>query len=277
MMRKNHPMKKTAHHLGLILAVGASLCLPGPSSAEPENKTTDVFLLGGQSNMAGVGVFAEESAPYSEALPNVMIWDGSAWLSVPEYSKNLPTCGPEVSFAHAIARVLPGREIKLIKYALGGTALYNDWAPTGGEQYIEFMKTAEPALADLQAAGQKYRMAGMLWLQGESDAAENMGQDYEKNLRNFIDHMRVKFGTPDMPFIIARVRAIYGGATGHANLVRDAQDEVGHSMKNVICFDTDDCELLGNGAHYNTVGLNTIGNRFAESYEQILEKSTAAP
>lgn len=259
------------------LAAIAYLCFSGLSSAAPASQTSDVFLLGGQSNMVGIGVFAEVPAPYSEPLPNVTIWDGTAWVSVPDYAKKLPTCGPEVSFAHAIAKLLPGHDIKLIKYGEGGTSLYQKWAPEQGPQYILFMKTADAALANLREAGQKYKVDGMCWLQGESDAQENMGKEYEKNLKAFIENMRTKFATPDMPFVIARVRDIYGHATGEAKIVRDAQDKIGRSVKNATCFNTDDCELQGNGAHYSTVGLIKIGDRFADGYAKIAKRSNYTP
>ena len=42
------------------------------------------------------------------------------------------------------------------------------------------MATAKAALADLDAAKTKYSVSGMLWVQGESDAKEEMGKDYKK-------------------------------------------------------------------------------------------------
>ena len=85
--------------------------------------------------------------------------------------------------------------------------------------------------------------------------------------------MRAQFKTPHMPFIIARVRPHYGGKTGQATLVRDAQGKVADSSQSIGWFDTDDCELRNKG-HYNAVGLVTIGKRFADAYEALSPSSS---
>ena len=74
------------------------------------------------------------------------------------------------------------------------------------------------------------------------------------------------FKTPEMPFILARIREHYGKETGHNKFVRDAQVKVADQMKNVTCFDTDDCSMK-NAGHYNANGYVVIGERFAKAYQ----------
>lgn len=157
----------------------------------------------------------------------------------------------------------------MIKYAARGTNLYNDWSPqTKGAQYVAFMNTAKTALAELDASNTKYEIAGMLWLQGESDAYGRRAKSYEKNLTEFIAHIRAQFKAPTMPFVIARVRSYYGGETGQARIVRDAQVKIAGTDKNIGWFDTDDCSML-NAGHYDAAGLIEIGKRFAVEYMRI--------
>ena len=66
------------------------------------------------------------------------------------------------------------------------------------------MNRTKDALMDLDEAGVDYEVSAMLWLQGESDAHENKGETYEKNLSDLISHLRTEFSAPSMPFIIAR-------------------------------------------------------------------------
>ena len=187
---------------GLIV----SLCVASASASAEGVRPVKIFLLGGQSNMAGQlkEYWADVQSPYKDPFPQIQIWHNkrNQWAPLAPSHR----LGPEISFGHAIAKALPNDEVRLVKYAINGTALYNDWAPTAGPQYIGFMKAAQRALADLEANQVPYEIAGMLWLQGESDAKENMGAEYEKNLSAFIEHMRRQFKTPEMPFIIARVR-----------------------------------------------------------------------
>lgn len=232
-------------------------------------KPLKIFLLGGQSNMVGADKAAKLMPPYNKAFPKVRIWDQKTRRWEPLSPKAEERFGPEVSFGHFIAELLPHEDVRLIKYAAGGTALYNDWDPkTKGRQYLSFMNTTKAALSELDASKMNYEIAGMLWLQGESDAHENKAETYEKNLTEFIAHIRTQFKTPTMPFIIARVRNHYGGKTGQARIVRDAQVKVASADKNIGWFDTDDCSMI-NAGHYDAAGLIEIGKRFAEEYKKI--------
>lgn len=226
-------------------------------------KRVKVFLLGGQSNMFGVGgVAAELEPPYNALFRKVKIWNLNTNHWKPLSAKG-SKFGPELSFGHSMSQAFPECDIRLVKYAASGTALYNDWAPTSGEQYLAFMDTVRAALGALRSNNVDFEIAGMLWLQGESDAQEKQGAEYQKNLIAFIEHMRTEFETPEMRFIIARVRDFYGKGE-QAEMVRDAQEYVADHDENIEWFDTDDCGSLVKGGHYESNGLIQIGKRFAE-------------
>ncbi len=272
-------MKKQVFWFAILASIFAALLFSDAAQGEEAKKTVKIFLLGGQSNMVGSGNCAELKPPYSEPQPKVNFWNRREKKWVPlaaGIESGGKRFGPEVAFGNAIEKVLSDEKVYLVKYAAGGTALYNDWAPTKGGQYVQFMKTAKEALANLDDAGIKYEIVGMLWLQGESDAAEKHAESYEKNLTAFIAHMREQFKTPEMPFIIARVLNHYGGKSGQAKIVRDAQDKIASTDKNVACFATDDCPIVDpvkNRGHYNAAGLVTIGQRFAEGYKETKGKA----
>lgn len=258
---------KTMHTTSLIL----SSLLLALSLATTAHATTRVFLLGGQSNMVGTGKKSELKTPYDADQPDVKFWGNNGWLPLgPACDGRAEAFGPEISFGRAIKDALPGDEIYLVKYAVSGTALYNDWSPqSGGKQYQKFMQTAKAALANLEAAGIKYEISGMLWMQGESDAEENKGDEYDKNIRAFIAHMREQFKTPDMPFVMARVRNHYGGKSGQAALVRTAQQKVAEATDGVDWFDTDDYSMM-NAGHYSGPGLINMGKDFAKAITKLL-------
>ena len=232
-------------------------------NASGADEPIPIYLLGGQSNMVGSGKPAELSGVHAKPQEDVKFWQGNdiAWGPLAPGARNF---GPEIGFGRAMKDARSKEEIYLIKYAAGGTALYNDWSPSGGPQYTRFMKTARAALANLDEKKLEYEIAGMLWMQGESDAAENKAETYEKNMRDFITHMREQFKTPGMPFVIARVKDHYGGKTGQAKIVRDAQVDVAKTTEGVEWFDTDDYPMA-NGGHYNGEGLVIMGKDFAKA------------
>ncbi len=258
-----------------VLLAGCVFALPAGAA----EKNLKVFILAGQSNMAGLGDIKALPPIYTQPPGNVKMWRQSdkVWTPLRTAGNTDGQFGPEITFAHTMAKAMPDAEIGIIKYASGGTALYNDWAPTEGPQYKHLMDTVRTALADLDAAGTPYEITAMLWLQGESDAHERQADSYEKNLTDFIEHMREQFKTPGMPFVIARVWDFYGKQTGQADIVRRAQVKIAEEHERVEWFDTDDCPPLDHATtrgHYNGEGLILIGTRFAESCLKLLGKST---
>jgi hypothetical protein len=242
---------------------------PEPATAP----TARVFLLGGQSNMAGVGTNSQLAPPYIAPQTDVRFWGGAFgtnhWVDLaPGFGNTASQFGPEISFGRALKDAYPNDDVYLIKYAVSGTALYNDWAPPSGPQYTNFVNTVAAALADLDTKGGDYQIAGMLWMQGESDALEGQGAAYETNLRNFIADMRTRFGEPDLPFLIGRITTYYGDATNNT-AVRNAQVIVAGDTPHVEWFDTDGFSPGSPGSpadHYDTAGQIQLGQAFAASY-----------
>lgn len=253
----------------VLMLASIVIFLVSPSVSAESGKTVKVFFLGGQSNMLGKGGKTTDLPFYYKyPLPTVQIWGVKTkqWKPLSPEGRSF---GPELSFGHAISKAFPNDDIRLVKYAANGTALYNDWAPTKGAQYVSFMGTVMNALGDLRSNNIEFEIAGMLWLQGESDAQEKKGEDYKKNLLAFIKRMRTEFDKSKMPFVIARVRDFYGKGA-QAQMVRDAQVEVADKTESVSWFDTDDCGQLIKGGHYTSAGLIKIGKKFAEQFDDMI-------
>ena len=121
-------------------------------------------------------------------------------------------------------------------------------------------------MADL--AGQSPEIAGMIWMQGESDAANaTYGAAYATNLTNLISTVRTDFSTPDMPFVVGRITdlSIYPGFPAVA-AVRTAQETVPGTMSNVSWINTDDIPQGSAAAHYSATGQLILGTRFANKF-----------
>ena len=120
-------MQKQPSILTLLAFITISFCIVSTPAEAQSKKPVKVFLLGGQSNMAGSGKSKDLQAPYNEPFKKVMIWNwkGRKWsaLSPNPAVNGRGMFGPEVSFGHAIAKAFPDEDIRLVKYARGGTAL----------------------------------------------------------------------------------------------------------------------------------------------------------
>jgi hypothetical protein len=236
---------------------------------------TKIFLLGGQSNMVGSGEIKDLTSPYSKELSGIKIWNSEkGWIPLVPGHDNRKEFGPDISFGHEIVKLMPDDDIRFIKYAAGGTALYDDWSPDlKGPQYTAFMETTTEAMNNLRNSYIDFEIIAMLWFQGESDAHEDQADNYEINLVNFISHMRSQFESPEMPFIIARVLSFYGGESGQAKVVRDVQVKIGESDPYATWFDTDGSPIIdpeNNQGHYNAKGNLRNGIEFAKACKRFL-------
>ncbi|MBK1831232.1 hypothetical protein JIN77_10875 [Verrucomicrobiaceae bacterium R5-34] len=227
-----------------------------------------VFLLGGQSNMAGAGLFAELKK--SEQVPpeGVLIWHKNQWQKLgPGISANTGRFGPELAFGRAMRKAFPDDDIYLIKRASGGTSMHKHWtfANGGGPLLKRFLADARAALKDLDRKKVDYQVDAMLWMQGESDADQGKGAEYEASLKEFIKEIRREFKRRDLPFIMGRIITTFDKPKGNGPLVRAAQESLAKKLKNVACFDTDDFPRINKG-HYNHEGQLILGKTFAKHF-----------
>jgi hypothetical protein len=276
--------------------------------AAPATAATKVFLLGGQSNMEGVGGMYETyengqyhdyvvpvPSPYDAPQPAVKLWNylgtnangnggdgyGNGWVTLepiygyPGYAP-IKCFGPEVTFGYTLHNLFPNDDIYLVKYAKSGTRLATDWNPAGvspsGDCYRTFQARVDGAMQNLTDAGLSPAIAGMIWMQGEGDAkSDSQAAAYAANLTHFIATARSDFSTPDMPFVLGRITTSYGTPANNA-LVRSAQESVPGLVGNSSWMNTDDLSWAYTG-HYGTQGQIELGIRFADEFAPTPEPS----
>jgi hypothetical protein len=145
-----------------------------------------IFLLGGQSNMAGQTPLPSDLA--SLKVPNVEIFCAQphffnpgqetfksdyhtpSWREFAPCGVNDSTFGPEVTFAQKMHEAMPNKKIYLIKYAHGGTSQGCEWMPmkrshafnSYGESKCKDFLTATNKPADSMRTYQRFlKMAEM--------------------------------------------------------------------------------------------------------------------
>jgi len=150
--------------------------------------------------------------------------------------------GPEYGFGQVLGDNF-AQPVLLIKCAWGGKSLAVDFRPPGavaarggsvGTYYTAIIDDVRDALRNLATdfpewSGQGYQIAGFGWHQGWADGGNtSWANEYQANLANLIDDLRVEFGSPGLPVSIAD-SGFYGvgGQTGNLLTVKDAQDAVG--------------------------------------------------
>lgn len=230
-----------------------------------------VFILAGQSNMVGTGNIMDLPEALKAEQVNVLIYTAGTseygWTTLqPGVGAQTGSFGPEVTFGRDISRGLPGKTIALIKVAWSGSSLAYDWRPpsaggTLGNLYTEFVDHVRNALNTLPSGGGA-GIAGMCWMQGESDACNIYpASEYKTNLTCFINDVRAEFGVPQMPFVIAMIERT--DVWQEYEVVREAQAAVAAELPDVGIFDCDG--FPSDGSHYQAAGLILMGEAFADA------------
>lgn len=245
-----------------------ALLISGSAAAEPDREV-QILLLAGQSNMVGLARVDELVAGEAGFHPRVLAFEGGDWrryephYSQPEAATGL---GPEVTAGRTAAGAT-GKTIGIVKVAVGGTNLWFDWnADRPGSLYQTLRETAAEALRKLREKGLRGRIAGVLWMQGESDAVKPMSASmYGAHLARLIARAREDSGDPELPFVLGRITP--SPLWPYAAFVRSAQ-EAAAADPDVRYVDTDDLPRRPDLAHYDTRGITELGRRLARAWAE---------
>lgn len=279
--------------LGSTLA-GWGQAAPSAPEASAKGPHYRVYLLAGQSNMDGRGNVKDLTGPlekYARPLPTVSIRFAAGGLHRP-YRENpgleplhpgcsgtpgkaggkppVNTFGPELGFGHAMAEALPGQRILLIKVAEGGTNLASDWNPKDtGKLYAQFLKVVQATQEKIRTDGGTCEICGLLWMQGESDAASSTEQ-YQTRLAELIAKLRADLKIKELPFLIGQVYD-----NGQRNTVIAAQKAVAKVIPATAFVEADGLQTFDKGTHYDAASQIELGKRFAREMLRLTLNASA--
>jgi len=252
-----------------------------------EHNPALVFILAGQSNMAGRAPGSELPAEARGNLPSARLDyvcsfgeeavagppnRSEAWVSVTPQPQHWNTmgahCGPEIGLAYGLATRFPGRRIYLIKHGRGATNLAVDWDPDarlGRHLYQDFLSQVRRALARLETQKEYFRLAGLAWAQGEADATHaDWAAKYGANLDYLVARIRHDVGASLLPVVIIRTGKS-DPRLKFVDAVRTAQEHFVDSDSCAALLSTDDAGLM-DACHYDAAGQWMIGLRLAEKF-----------
>jgi len=178
----------------------------GGEAAISKSGRLRVFVLMGQSNMAGAARAAKLESPYNEKHDRIRIWANGRW----EYFLPSHRFGPGVSMAHQLADLWPDDTIGIIKVAVGGTGICGfeknwsferaelTWDGNKGPLYKDLMN----AVAEAKRISQP-EFCGFVWKQGAADGTrKNLANEYYDRFKQLISDLRADLGASDLPVFI---------------------------------------------------------------------------
>lgn len=213
------------------------------------------------------------SASFAEDGKHLFILSGQS---------NMHGLDPNTTFIPAVEKEFGKENVIVVKDAKGGMPIsswYNkDGKKIKGGMYRRLMNKVQPAIK-----GQKLASVTFIWMQGERDAREKLGDIYAENLKALIGMIRKDLGREDVNFVIGRISDydMENKKYQHWTKIRKAQEEVAAADKLAAWINTDDLndgkskkgKNLKNDLHYSKKGYDDLGTRFAEKAIELIKNN----
>ena len=236
-----------------------------------QEKSYDLYLLIGQSNMAGRGVIEHQD---TVVHPEVFTLNkNNKWVAAQDpihFDKKVAGVGLGRSFGIEMTKANSGANIGLIPCAVGGSPI-DSWQPNG---YHKQTKTHpwDDMEKRLRIALESGVLKGVLWHQGESDSNPEKCSEYQLKLENLIKRIRLKGKTKDVPFIAGEFGRfkLKNNREKYPELNPSPAEIVRQSTKDVIKKDnhaafvkTRGLKHKGDNTHFNAESYRKLGKRYA--------------
>jgi len=245
----------------------------GKTSSLPPRERFHLYLLIGQSNMAGRGKLED---PPPAAHPRVLKFTkDQTWTAATDplhFDKPIAGVGLGTSFAAAIAEAAPEATIGLIPCAVGGTPLAR-WQ-RGGDLYQQAVERTRAALRD-------GTLRGVLWHQGENDAGgEATANSYGERLATMVADLRTDLGAPDAPFVAGELGRFLAPQTKAGQpscwpVVNAQLQTLPDRVRLTAVVSSEGLEHNGDVVHFGTPALREFGRRYAAAMLKL--QSTPQP
>lgn len=263
-------MKNSTFLFALLLPLVASLSSAQTRQTRPPANDTQtkaatsrpdlqfhLYLLIGQSNMAGRGTVDEESKVAHARV--LMLNKNREWVPAADplhFDKPVAGVGPGLAFGKRMADEKPKVRIGLVPCAVGGTPI-SAWVP-GKEDKSTHTHPYDDMLERAKVAMQAGVLKGILWHQGEADL-KNPG--YGKRLTELIERLRKDLAAPKVPFVACELSPL---DPSRAEAVSAFNAVVGGlKMPDYACVSGAELEHKGDKLHYNTASARILGQRYA--------------
>jgi len=231
------------------------------SAAPTADEALDLYLLIGQSNMAGRGKVADEDR---KGHPRVVTLNKAGqWVAAGDpihFDKRMAGVGPGLTFGKTMAGRSTSARIGLIPCAVGGSRI-TQWVArvqhpsTKSFPYDDAIRRAKLA----QARGV---LKGIVWHQGESDQALEDAKVYAQRLVDLVKRLRKDLGAPDVPFVAGELGEFL---SDRRHGVNDAMKRAMLALRHAAWVTSAGLSHKGDRVHFSATAARELGRRYARA------------
>ena len=233
-------------------------------SETPDKQNLWVFIMAGQSNMAGRGMVEPK-----DTIPNkrivtinqkgelIIAKEPLHWY---EPERTGLDCG--YSFATALIKNIPANiSVLLIPTAVGGSSI-SQWLADSLYRNVKLFSNFKEKT---EIAKQFGVIKGILWHQGESDANEKDIPLYKKRLGLLFSKFRSTVRNNELPILLGELGSFSDNSAKFDSINKQIHAYAGED-KNSRVISTKDLKDKGDHLHFDSKGQRTMGRRFAKAY-----------
>ncbi len=243
----------------------------------PAKENFHLFLLIGQSNMAGRGVVTPaDQVPHPRVLALNKAGEWVPAVDPIHFDKSVAGVGLGRTFGLEVAAATPGVTIGLIPCAVGGSPI-DSWQPgaldpaTKTHPWDDAMRRAKVALAS-------GTLKGILWHQGESDAKRELAPAYAAKLAGLVARLRADLGVPTVPFIAGQLGKFADVPWDEFKVqVDQAHRDLPARVPRTAFVSAEGLVHKGDKVHFDAESLRELGRRYAAAYRKLVDTPAPAP
>ncbi|MBN2063770.1 MAG: sialate O-acetylesterase [Sedimentisphaerales bacterium] len=231
-----------------------------------------LFLLAGQSNMAGRGVIDKDN---NDPHPRIFALNKEGnWQPATDpihFDKKAAGAGLARHFALALVEDDPNIVIGLIPAACGGSSI-SHWQPGAWFEPTQ-SHPYDDAISRTHIAMQSGTLKGILWHQGEADCKPGQAPEHKARLQELIKRFRTDLDAPDLPFIVGELGRFYAkDDPEYISLVNRALKEITGIVPFTAFVSCEDLTANPDQVHFNTASHKIFGARYARKYLEIIDR-----
>lgn len=245
----------------IFFSVLATLSVLIQAQAQQPDPKFHLYLLIGQSNMAGRGAVDAESQNSDSRV--LMLKKDLTWKTATDplhFDKSVAGVGPGLAFGKRMAEATPQVRIGLIPCAVGGTSI-KVWVP-GADDKATKTHPYDDMLKRIHEAQKAGVLKGIIWHQGEADRGAS--KTYGQSLTSLIELLRKELNAPDVPFVAGELSSFNPANQASTEKFNAAVQALTTTVKNYGWVSATGLNHKGDNLHYNTESARILGKRYAE-------------
>ena len=234
----------------------------------PKKENVWVFIMAGQSNMAGRGIVEKD-----DTVPNkrILSVNNAGRIVVAKeplhfYEPNLTGLDCGVMFARTLIKNIPDSiSILIIPTAVGGSSI-SQWLGDSTHRGVALLSNFRKHVE----IGKEFGVIkGILWHQGESDANERNIPHHKKRMGELFSKFRAAIGNDGLPLMVGELGS-FSDNPANFSLINRAIHAYAAEDANCSVISTKDLKDKGDHLHFNSKGQRAMGKRFATAYLKFL-------